>query len=198
MEKIKLCSKNIASPLIRSTLVDNKIINRSEKDKIWKLNNGTGTNQIATELEARSKGGNSIAITNDKGCTKARAVYLGCSVSGSYDDNQLVKYSDLSKSVTYYTATFIANSGDLMSTFLICAGQPVQANFNRYELSIGTNTYRFMEGSGISINSESGGNTTNLRINRTGYIYPVKNNHIGSMIKSFVHKNEDYTISWTQ
>ena len=29
-------------------------------------------------------------------CTKARAIALGCKVSGSYSDNQLVKYSDLS------------------------------------------------------------------------------------------------------
>ena len=29
-------------------------------------------------------------------CTKSRAVALGCKVSGSYSDNQLVKYSDLS------------------------------------------------------------------------------------------------------
>lgn len=174
------------------------LIKLTEHESGWVLNNGTGTNQIATELEARSKGGNSIVITNDKGCTKARAIYLGCSVSGLYDDNQLVKYSDLSKSVTYYTATFTANSGDFMSTYIICAGQPVQANYNKYRLSMGTDTYRFMEGSGISINSESGGNTTILKINQTGYIYPVKNNYIGSRIKSFVHKNEDYTISWTQ
>lgn len=139
-----------------------------------------------------------MTIQDSKGCTKSRAVTLGCRVSGSYSDNQLVKYSDLSKSVTYYTATFIANSGDFMSTYIICAGQPVQANYNKYRLSMGTDTYRFMEGSGMSINSESGGNMTILKINQTGYIYPVKNNHIGSRIKSFVHKNEDYTISWTQ
>ena len=32
-------------------------------------------------------------------CTKSRAVTLGCDVNGSYDSNQLVKYSDLSPSL---------------------------------------------------------------------------------------------------
>lgn len=98
MEKIKLCSKNTASPLIRSTLVDNKIINRSEKDKIWKLNNGTGTNQIATEGEAVRIGGKGATLYPDKGCTYSRAITLGCKVSTASAGNQLVRYSSLSKS----------------------------------------------------------------------------------------------------
>lgn len=45
-------------------------------------------------------------------CTKSRAVTLGCDVSGSYDSNQLVKYSDLSKSIVeiYFYIEWIDSS----------------------------------------------------------------------------------------
>ena len=36
-------------------------------------------------------------------CTKSRAIALGCRVSGSYTDNQLVKYSDLSPNIINLT-----------------------------------------------------------------------------------------------
>ena len=45
-------------------------------------------------------------------CTKSRAVTLGCDVNGSYDGNQLVKYSDLSKSIVeiYFYIEWIDSS----------------------------------------------------------------------------------------
>ena len=61
---------------------------------------GQLTNQIATEAEARAVGGSSAIITNLLCVTKARAIALGCKVSGAYETNQLVRYSDLSKAWT--------------------------------------------------------------------------------------------------
>ena len=64
---------------------------------------GTNANQIATENEAYAKGGSiSGNPSGNKCCTKARAKALGCDVSGTYADNQLVKYQDLSKTAGYY------------------------------------------------------------------------------------------------
>ena len=61
---------------------------------------GQLTNQIATEAEARAVGGSSAIITNLLCVTKTRAIALGCKVSGTYETNQLVRYSDLSKAWT--------------------------------------------------------------------------------------------------
>ena len=69
---------------------------------------GKGTNQIATEVEAKAIGGATSSVTTDKCTTKTKATSLGCTVSGTYTDNQTVKYSDLSKATTkkYYKVTF--------------------------------------------------------------------------------------------
>lgn len=66
----------------------------------------TGTNAIALETEAKSNFGQNLAslpaaIAN-KCCTKARADAFGCIVASGYTDNQLVKYSSLSKLVVEY------------------------------------------------------------------------------------------------
>lgn len=59
---------------------------------------GKLTNQIATEQEAWIVGGSgSIGITENMCVIKSRANELGCNVSGTYEENQLVMYSDLSK-----------------------------------------------------------------------------------------------------
>ena len=52
---------------------------------------------IATEAYAQSIGGKDISYISDLGCTKSRAMALGCKVSGIYIDNQLVCQKDLSK-----------------------------------------------------------------------------------------------------
>ncbi len=72
----------------------------------------TGTNAIANEQEAKTKGGSTVAVTSNKGCTKTRAIALNCTVAGNYANNQLVKYSDLDKNAVpvYYTLTFQVNS----------------------------------------------------------------------------------------
>ena len=59
---------------------------------------------IATEAYAQSIGGASISYTSNLGCTKSRAIALGCDVAGTYTDNQLVCQKDLSKpSTTKYS-----------------------------------------------------------------------------------------------
>ena len=40
-------------------------------------------------------------------CTKTRAIALGCKVDGSYSDNQLVKYSDLSPAKLVVSPTIL-------------------------------------------------------------------------------------------
>lgn len=61
---------------------------------------GQSTNQIATEAEAKTIGGSSTSITTNLCVIKTRATALRCKVSGTYGDNQLVRYSDLSKAWT--------------------------------------------------------------------------------------------------
>ena len=72
----------------------------------------TGTNAIANEGEAKTKGGSTVAVTSNKGCTKTRAIELNCTVAGNYANNQLVKYSSLGKNVvvTHYPLTFSVSS----------------------------------------------------------------------------------------
>ena len=49
--------------------------------------------KIATELEAKTMGGRTLSIIDNKCCTKARALELGCQIKSgySYTDNQLVE-----------------------------------------------------------------------------------------------------------
>ena len=58
---------------------------------------------IATEAYAQSIGGANVSYTPNLGCTKFRAIALGCKVVGTYTDNQLVCQKDLDKisTVTY-------------------------------------------------------------------------------------------------
>ena len=53
--------------------------------------------KIATELEARTMGGGTLSVTNNKCCTKARALELGCQIKSgySYTDTQLVEIESL-------------------------------------------------------------------------------------------------------
>ena len=61
---------------------------------------------IATEGYAQSIGVTNISYTFNLGCTKSRAIALGCNVAGTYTDKQLVCQKDLSKpSTTKYVFT---------------------------------------------------------------------------------------------
>lgn len=55
---------------------------------------------IATEAYAQSIGGANISYTSNLGCTKSRAIALGCDVTGTYTDKQLICQKDLSKTST--------------------------------------------------------------------------------------------------
>ena len=57
---------------------------------------------IATESYAKFIGGANITYISDLGCTKSRAIALGCEVSGNYVYNQLVCEKDLSKATKTY------------------------------------------------------------------------------------------------
>lgn len=59
-------------------------------------------NLIATEQYAKNIGGVNTSYTPSLGCTKSRAIALGCEVSGTYLNNQLVCQKDLSKAVKTY------------------------------------------------------------------------------------------------
>ena len=76
---------------------------------------------IATEAYAQSIGGASISYTSNLGCTKSRAIALGCNVAGTYVNNQLVCQKDLSKpGVTSYSLK--NNSPDYFTNVRIYAG----------------------------------------------------------------------------
>ena len=79
---------------------------------------------IATEAFAQSKGGAHISYTPNLGCTKSRAIALGCDVAGTYIDNQLVCQKDLSKpSTTKYSLRNA--SSDYLTNVEIWAGSCV-------------------------------------------------------------------------
>ena len=61
------------------------------------------SNKIATEAYAQSISGRNIPYISNLGCTRSRAIALGCNVSGNYTYNQLVCEKDLSKATKVYT-----------------------------------------------------------------------------------------------
>lgn len=65
--------------------------------------------KIATEQEAYNIGGSGSPV-DKKMCTKARAIALGCTVNGSYANNQLVQLADLESS-KYKPLTFVYLDG---------------------------------------------------------------------------------------
>ena len=87
---------------------------------------------IATEGYAQSIGNVPISYTSNLGCTKSRAIALGCNVAGTYTDKQLVCQKDLSKTSTIkyllrnLTDTYLSNirvqAGNCLFTGNISAG----------------------------------------------------------------------------
>ena len=78
-------------------------------------------NLIATEAYAKNIGGKNISYTSNLGCTKSRAVALGCKVAGTYANNQLVCQKDLSKTSTV-TYSLKNNTLDYLTNVRIYAG----------------------------------------------------------------------------
>ena len=58
--------------------------------------------KIATELEAKTMGGGTLSVIDNKCCTKARALELGCQIKSgfSYTDNQLVELEGIKAAIT--------------------------------------------------------------------------------------------------
>ena len=58
--------------------------------------------KIATELEAKTMGGGTLLVIDNKCCTKARALELGCQIKSgfSYTDNQLVELEGIEAAIT--------------------------------------------------------------------------------------------------
>lgn len=58
--------------------------------------------KIATELEAKTIGGETLSVIDNKCCTKARALELGCQIKSgfSYTDNQLVELEGIEAAIT--------------------------------------------------------------------------------------------------
>ncbi len=107
---------------------------------------GKGTNQIATEAEAKAIGGATASVTTDKCTTKTRATALGCTVSGSYQNNQTVKYSDLSKSVLdpFYTITWKNYSSHNTYIDVLVNGEPIKNSTLSFKKSTSiTITFRY-------------------------------------------------------
>lgn len=79
-------------------------------------------NLIATEAYAQSVGGTPISYTSNLGCTKSRAITLGCDVAGTYTDNQLVRKEDLSKKTITLQYSLKNLSSDNLTNVKIQAG----------------------------------------------------------------------------
>lgn len=94
---------------------------------------------IATEAYAQSIGGTPISYTSNLGCTKSRAIALGCDVAGTYTNNQLVCQKDLSAHeyiFNYYiTYTNSLVCTDLARFFMISDGDGLLNTKNRIDAS---------------------------------------------------------------
>ena len=82
---------------------------------------------IATETYAQSIGGVPISYISNLGCTKSRAIALGCDVAGTYTDNQLVRKEDLSKKTITLQYALKNISSDYLTNVRIQAGSCVFA-----------------------------------------------------------------------
>ena len=95
--------------------------------------------QIATEAYAKNIGGKNISYTSNLGCTKSRAIALGCEVSGTYKDNQLVCQKDLSahKYIFNYNITYKYSliHPDVARFFMISDGNGLLNTKNRINAS---------------------------------------------------------------
>lgn len=72
-------------------------------------------NKIATELEAKTMGGGTLSVIDNKCCTKARALELGCQIKSgfSYNDNQLVELNGIEAAVQTPNLTLVYEWEDM-------------------------------------------------------------------------------------
>lgn len=68
--------------------------------------------KIATELEAKTMGGGTLSVIDNKCCTKARVLELGCQIKSgfSYTDNQLVELEGIEAAITVDKDLFLINA----------------------------------------------------------------------------------------
>lgn len=166
---------------------------------IWKLNKGTGTNQIATEGEAAKVGISLVPSEPSKGCTKSRAIALKCNVAGSYDSNQLVKYSDLSRNIVVNTYKFTLTGLIEDSNYALANKQTLTGStLQRFILSTmgSTITLTWRSDTGLSVNdANSSSGTVNLKPFATVYGFRVLSQSSFQFKNSIQLKNSDQSLS---
>ena len=139
---------------------------------------------IATEAYALKIGSiNTNSFSPYQGCTKYRAIALGCNVAGTYADNQLVCQKDLSKpSTVMYSVR--NGSSDYLKNVTIVAGN---CRFGG----------AFAPGAVLYSTGVPGGNSWSIVIDgsvSTNYIvYPTPNSAVHSY--NFQKRNYVYEIS---
>ena len=138
-------------------------------------------NLIATEAYAQSKGGVNISYTPNLGCTKSRAIALGCNVRGTYADNQLVCQKDLSKTSTVTYSLKNATS-DYLTNVRIQAGSCIFSG----NLPAGSALYTAVAPSGSSWTITINGSTPTAYI-----VYPTPS----STIRSYTLSEKDYSYN---
>lgn len=126
--------------------------------------------KIATEQEAYNIGSVGTPISN-KCCTKARAEALGCTISGSYLSNQLVKLDDLSKLT--YTISFSIKNASTSDDSVHCLvnGTPTKKPDYYDTMYCFEGIYEDITGLGINVNTLAGGDRTYVAIGKTYYWY---------------------------
>lgn len=140
---------------------------------------------IATEAYAQSIGGINISYTSNLGCTKSRAIALGCEVAGTYEDNQLVCQKDLNKASTIKYSLKNSSSDDL-ANIKVQAGSCIFAG----NLPMKGILYTTSVPSGHIWSIIIDGNTSNQYM-----IYPAPDSNIRSYILQ--EKSYIYEISFT-
>lgn len=73
---------------------------------------------IATEAYAQSVSGRNASYTPNLGCTKSRAIALGCNVKGTYTNNQLIRQVDLSRATPITYSLLNTSSNDLTNVYI--------------------------------------------------------------------------------
>lgn len=127
-------------------------------------------NLIATEQYAKNIGGVNTSYTPNLGCTKSRAIALGCTVAGTYSDNQLVCQKDLSKTSTIQY--LLRNSStDYLTNVKIQAGSCIFTG----NLPSGGVLYTTVVPSGSSWSITINGSTSSSYI-----VYPNPNSNVRS------------------
>lgn len=127
----------------------------------------TGTNGIATEGEAKSKLGYSGSVNTNKCCTKARAIAMGADSSKltSYKDNQLVKYSDISKVAFYVTLNIpLRYTGSQAGKNFIVYLKDTNNTLNILSYGNSERQKMLSQGAAFSIGLGSGHRTDTIRI----------------------------------